>query len=65
LVGRFGLVRGDSLTQSPSDLLTEFVSALLDRGEVEGSGGTVSLEQIAGEEGEKLLEFGILRRIGR
>ena len=64
-VGRFGLVRGDLLTQSPSDLLTEFVSALLDGGEVEGSGGTVSVEQVAGEKGEKLLGLGILRRIGR
>lgn len=64
-VGRLCLLGGDLLAQGPSDLLTELVSALLDRGEVEGGGRNVPLEQVAGEKGEKLLELGILRSLGR
>lgn len=40
------------------------MSALLDGGEVEGIRRDVPLEQVAGEEGEKLLKLGILGDVG-
>jgi len=63
-LGRPRLLGGRVFTQGPSDLLTDLVGPLLDGGEVEGSEGLVPREQFVGKQGEKLLELGIVSKIG-
>lgn len=62
-VGGLRLLGGHLLAQRASDLLAGLVSALLDRGEVEGVGSDIPREQVAAEKREELLELGVLREI--
>ncbi len=53
------------LTQLTGHLLARLVGVPLDGGEVEVGGGTIGPEQVVAEHREKLLESGVLGRIGR